>query len=103
MTIARARTSCSRFSSGSSIESSNRQAVRVDATYSKRSGCCRTVSRSAMHSPPSASVTAKSTKTRPESSPLRSASSARSLIPAWPTSPVPSALTRSRGRPQAWR
>jgi len=69
-----------------------------------------------MYSPPFTRGTARSTKTRPGScrrrlftsgpsvfespwlSPPRSANSAKRRLPAWPTSPDPSALTRSRGR-----
>ena len=100
LALARARAASSRSSIGSPIESNTRQAVGVEATCPKRSGCCRNVARSAMHSPPSARVTARSTSTRagscrrrrfasgasafesPWSSPLRSASSANSRLPA---------------------
>jgi hypothetical protein len=101
-----------------STSDSSRQAVGSDATDPNNSHWSRSTARSAIASPPSATITAKSTATRPGSWPPRrcrnpasarlncsvrpvaSATSAKRRAPAWPTTPRPSALTVILGRPR---
>lgn len=98
------------------MPASTRQAVGVEATGPNTSRWSRSTARSAIASPPSASVTARSTATRPGSCPVprgrsrhrasekalvsvvASARSASRREPAWLTTPCPSALTTSLGR-----
>src|SRR5664280_1787434 len=97
----------------SSTRSITRNAVESDGTPPNRSAWSRSAPRSARHSPPSESITARSRSTTPGScaerrsrvaaiasesarvSPTRSATPASSALPAWATWPVPSALTCS--------
>ena len=99
-----------------SIESSTRHAVGSDATDPNRSGWSRSTLRSDRLVPPSATITARSTSTRPGSwaerrwrvgamaadrpavSPSASATSASNRLPAWAATPVPSEVTTRRGR-----
>jgi len=96
--------------------SSTRHAVASEATDPNRSPWLRSTARSAIASPPSASITARSTATRPGSCPrsrrrnganasliaadrpIASARSATSRVPARPTTPRPSAVTTTFGR-----
>ena len=100
----------------SSMPSRTRHAVASEATGPNSSGWLRSTARSAIASPPSASITARSTATRPGSwpesrwrsganasliaadRPVASARSASSRAPAWPTTPRPSAVTTIFGR-----
>ena len=97
------------------MEAITRQAVGSEATSPKRSGWFRRTLRSERLSPPSASITARSTRTRPGSCferrlrvgaiaadsawvrPTASARSANRRLPAWPATPAPSAVTRTLG------
>ena len=103
-------------SAASSSAASTRHAVGSEATGPNRSGWLRSTARSEIASPPSASITARSTATRPGSCPesrcrngasasdiaadrpVASARSASSRAPAWPTTPRPSAVTTILGR-----
>jgi hypothetical protein len=97
------------------IRSTIRNAVESDPTDSNNASCSRTAPRSDTHSPPSASITARSRITRPGSCPRRRSLtpasrrdnapvsptlSATSALPACDTKPAPSALTSTvTGRP----
>ena len=110
-TAARAERSAWVSSGSEAIRSITRKAVEPEATGPNSDAWSRSARRSARQSPPSASITARSRTTRPGScperrsrtrarpresalvSPLRSASSASSPLPACDTRPSPSALT----------
>lgn len=111
-----ARAEASEASAVSSTSASSRQAVGVEVTGPKTVAWSRSTARSAMASPPSAGITARSVAIRPGScpvprgrsglsavecaavSPVASARSASSRAPACPTTPEPSALTWNLGR-----
>ena len=91
-----ARATRSRASAASSSASSTRHAVGSDATGPNRSGWLRSTAKSEMASPPSASITARSSATRPGSCP----DPAAATTPTHPTSP-PSGQSRPPRRPAA--
>ena len=111
-----ARATRRRVSASSSSAASTRHAVGSDATEPNRSTWLRNTARSEMASPPSASITARSSATRPGScpecrcrndtnasdiaadKPVASARSTNSRAPAWPTTPRPFAVTTILGR-----
>lgn len=106
-----AQRSASRAPGSRAIFSITRNAVESDATNPKSSCWSRTTARSDTHSPPSASITARSLITTPGSCPRRrrlhpasppesacvspslSATPASSALPTCDTSPVPSVVT----------
>lgn len=112
--VARAARSAARAEG--STPASSRQTVGVEATGPNTSAWSRSAARSAIASPPSASITARSTAIRPGACPvprgrsrhsasakaaLRPVASARSAgrrEPTWRTTPRPSADTTSLGR-----
>jgi hypothetical protein len=79
-------------------------AVESEATSPNRASCSRTAPRSETHSPPSASITARSPITRPGSCPRRrclitprrldSARVSPTLSATWPSSALPACETR---------
>ena len=113
---AAARAARIRASSEVSMPSSSRHAVVSEATGPNSSGTPRRTARSVIASPPSASIVARSTATRPRSwpparrpataraslkplvNPVTSAISVNRRVPAWETTPRPSAVTSTRGR-----
>jgi hypothetical protein len=113
---ARARATRIRASAAASMPFRTRQAVASEATDPNSSGWLRRTVRSAIASPPSASITARSTATRPglwpesrwrsganasltaADRPVTSARSTSIRAPAWFTTPRPSAVTTSLGR-----
>jgi Transposase, Mutator family len=109
--VACAERSAFSIPASNAIRATVRNAVESDATPPNSASCSRTAPRSDTHSPPSASITARSRITRPGSCPrrrcfraARRADSARvspslsatcpsSALPACDTNPAPSAVT----------